>query len=437
MILKAKERGNAPQLGRYLMGQRDNDHVELHEVRGFISDDLHGAFLEAHGVAQGTRSENYLFSMSFNPPLGETASTEQFEKAFDQVERKLGLDGQPRAVIFHEKDGRRHAHVVWSKVDTESMTAINLPYFKAKLRDVSRSLFLENGWEMPRGLEDKRLRDPLQFSQAEWQQARRAGVDPKELKAVFQKAWEASDDRASFQQAMAERGFKLANGDRRGFVAVDYRGEVYSVARLIGVRTKAVKAKLGDPDELQSVTETRKAIAEGMTEKLQGFIRTAERYAQRRLAQIEFRKAEVVGRHRAQREDLTQGHAQRWQAETNARAARLPKGISGVWHRLTGRYGKIRSQNEREALEGIQRDRAEKDALVSRQLDERQRLQHDIDIQRKAASDELAQLREDVVSYMELEKEDHTQTQDHENDHSGPDDGPSRNRSRRSRRFEP
>ena len=40
MILKAKERGDAPQLARYLLDQRDNEHVELHEVRGFISDDL-------------------------------------------------------------------------------------------------------------------------------------------------------------------------------------------------------------------------------------------------------------------------------------------------------------------------------------------------------------------------------------------------------------
>lgn len=437
MILKAKERGNARQLGRYLMGQRDNDHVELHEVRGFASDDMHGAFLEAHAIAQGTRCQNYLFSMSFNPPEGGQVDTEGFERAFDLVERKLGLEDQPRAVVFHEKDGRRHAHVVWSRIDNETMTAINLPHFKAKLRDVSRSLYLENGWDMPRGLEDKRLRDPLQFTRAEWQQARRAGVDPKELKAVFKKAWDASDDRASFQQALAERGFHLAKGDRRGFVAVDYRGEVYAVARLTGVKSKAIGERLGKPDDLQSVADVRRSLAEGMTEKLQGFIKAAERDAQRRKAMTEFRKAEVVARHRSEREALAESHAKRWQAETIARAARLPRGISGIWHRLTGRYGKIRKQNERETLASMQRDRAEKDALVTRQLNERQRLQQEIDVQRKAASDELMQLREDVASYMELENEDHTQTQDHENDHSGPDNGPNRNRSRRSRRFEP
>ena len=71
MILKAKERGDAPQLARYLLSMRDNEHVELHDVRGFVSDDLRGAFSEADAIAKGTRCTNYLFSMSLNPPAGE------------------------------------------------------------------------------------------------------------------------------------------------------------------------------------------------------------------------------------------------------------------------------------------------------------------------------------------------------------------------------
>lgn len=187
MILKAKERGDAAQLAHYLLDQRDNDHVELHDVRGFVSDDLIDAFGEAHAIAQGARCDNYMFSVSFNPPEGGNVSIESFEKAIDQVEEKLGLQGQPRAVVFHEKDGRRHAHAVWSRIDTDRMRSINMNHYKAKLRDVSRELFIEHGWNMPRGLEDQRLRDPLSFTRAEWQQAKRVGVNPKELKAVFKK----------------------------------------------------------------------------------------------------------------------------------------------------------------------------------------------------------------------------------------------------------
>ncbi len=98
MILKAKERGDAPQLARYLLAERDNEHVQLHEVRGFASDDLIGAFHEADAIARGTRCQNYLFSISLNPPEGAEVSTDIFEQAADEIERKLGLDYQPAAL---------------------------------------------------------------------------------------------------------------------------------------------------------------------------------------------------------------------------------------------------------------------------------------------------------------------------------------------------
>lgn len=380
MILKGKERGNAAQLAQYLMQTRDNDHVELHELRGFISDDLLGAFHEADAIARGTRCEKNIFSMSLNPPEGAEVSTEDFEKAINEIEQKLGLEGQPRAVVFHEKDGRRHAHAVWSRIDTDRMRAINLPFYKERLRTVSRELFLEHGWTMPRGLEDRRLRNPENFTREEWQQSRRVGLDPRELKAMFRNCWEASDNRAAFEQALKERGFWLAQGDRRGFVAVDYRGEVYSLSRYAGVKSKELRSRLGKPDELDTVSHVKAKIAEWMTAKVTRFIKDAERDAKHRNAVIDFQKAELVGRHRDERAALKDLQDKRWQAETKARAERLPKGMSGIWHRLTGRYGKIREQNEREAFEGLLRDRAEKDALIVRQLDERQALQAEIGV---------------------------------------------------------
>jgi len=438
VILKAKERGDAPQLARYLLDQRNNEHVELHEVRGFISDDLIDAFGEAHAIAQGTRCENYMFSMSFNPPEDESVSIEAFEKAIDQVEEKLGLQGQPRAVVFHEKDGRRHAHAVWSRIDSERMRSINISHYKVKLRDVSRQLFLEHGWDMPRGLEDQRLRDPLSFTRAEWQQAKRIGLDPKELKAVFRKAWETSDNRVAFEKALAERGFVLAQGDRRAFVAVDYRGEVYGIARKAGAKVKEVEAKLGDPTELPSVDTVKAEIASRMTGKIREFIEQAEKDAQRRSAFIDFRKAEVGGRHVEERRAITEEQEKRWKAETLARAARLPKGFSGIWHRLTGRYAKVKAQNERETLEALRRDRDEKDALIMRQLEERQALEREIKAQREAAQEELLQLREDVASYMELDRVDHTRSRKIERDSDGDDGpGPKPPRSRRRRSFDP
>lgn len=436
MMIKAKERGDGPQLARYLLTMRDNEHVELHEVRGFVSDDLLGALGEADAIARGTRCQNYLFSVSLNPPEGAQVSTEAFEQVADQVERKLGLEGQPRAIVFHEKDGRRHAHVVWSRIDTQRMRAINLSHYKAKLRDVSRQLFLDHGWDMPRGLQDKRLRDPLNFTRAEWQQAKRAGLNPKEIKAIFQQAWKLSDSKAAFAQALKERGFWLAKGDRRDFVAIDYRGEAYAIARYTGIRTKEVQDKLGDPNQLRSAEEIKTEIAQGMTRKLEELIQDVEKDAKRRLLQTQFRKTEMVGRHQEERRQLTDAHEKRWLAETNVRAERLPKGFSGIWHRLTGRYAKVKAQNEREAFDALLRDRTEKDSLIFKQIEERQTLQRDIKIQRSAAQEELLELRKDVARYQSLERDDKRERKREKRDQDE-DRKRQRRRSRQRRGYEP
>jgi hypothetical protein len=68
MILEAKERGNAPQLAKCLLSQRDNEHVELHELRGFISDYQETAFDEAEALAKGTKCQKQLFLMRLDLP---------------------------------------------------------------------------------------------------------------------------------------------------------------------------------------------------------------------------------------------------------------------------------------------------------------------------------------------------------------------------------
>ena len=121
MILKGSQRGGAAQLARHLLKTVENEHVELYEVRGFVSDDLPGALHEAYAISRGTRCRQFLFSLSLSPPPSERVPVEVFESAIDEAEGRLGLKDQPRVVIFHEKEGRRHAHCVWSRIDPDKM----------------------------------------------------------------------------------------------------------------------------------------------------------------------------------------------------------------------------------------------------------------------------------------------------------------------------
>jgi len=73
---------------------------------GFSCERLIDALSEAEAVAKGTRCRQFLFSLSLNPPPGEDVSIDTFETAIEMVEERLGLTGLPRAVVFHEKEGR-------------------------------------------------------------------------------------------------------------------------------------------------------------------------------------------------------------------------------------------------------------------------------------------------------------------------------------------
>lgn len=402
MILKGNQRGGARQLAAHLLNARDNEHVEVHELRGFCADDLTGAFVEIDATSRGTRAKQPLFSLSLNPPPREHVSTAAFEAAIDAAERKLGLQGQPRAIVFHEKEGRRHAHAVWSRIDAGRMKAVNLPHFKRKLQDVSRQLYREHGWTMPRGLVNGQHRDPLNFTRAEWEQAKQARQDPKALKAMFQQCWEQSASGEAYKEALAERGYTLAHGDRRAFVAVDFRGQIYAVAKWSNVKTKEVRAKLEPLKTVPSVEQAKATIATRMTEALRSYVTDAETARQKQKAVLAMQRAQLVQKQRQERADLAAAQQQRQAKETALRASRLNRGMRGLWDRITGRHAKQSKTNEQEALAAWQRDRQEKDALILRHLDAREGLHLQVRQQKDIHAKDIEQLHRDIAAYQQF-----------------------------------
>lgn len=433
MILKGSQRAGGNQLAAHLLKTEENEHVQVHELRGFLSDDLKSAFQESYAVSKGTRAKQYLFSLSLNPPSKEKVSVETFEAAIETIEQRLGLEGQPRAIVFHEKDGRRHAHVVWSRIDAEHMKAINLPYYKMKLRDVSKELYLEHGWQMPRGFVDSKERDPATFTHAEWQQAKRAGHDPKALKRMFQECWAISDSRQAFANALQSRGYYLARGDRRGHVAVDYRGEIYAIAKYVGMKTKDVRKRLGDPDQLTSVEQTKAAIAARMTDALRRQVEEIEAHHRTQSASLTFRRSQIIQKQRDERAGLEKMQEARWAKENAERSQRMSKGLRGLWHRITGQYAKTRRQNEFEALKAMRRDQSEKDTLIYRHIEQRRTLHDQVRSVRQLQTKNLAEIHRDISSYMQMSSKSPPDLSDHFHDANPP----TRRKPDRSRDHEP
>lgn len=315
MILKGSQRSGAVQLAHHLMNTRDNDRVAVHDVRGFMADNLLEAFKEAHAVSKGTQCTQYLFSLSLNPPEKARVSITEFEEAISNIEEKLKLKNHPRAIVFHEKEGRRHAHVVWSRINPANMKAQRMSHFKSKLRDISRELYLEHGWKLPDGFEDQNKRDPLNYGYTEYHQAKRQNIDPKQLKALLLECWQKSDSKSAFVNALEEHSMFLARGDRRGFVAVDHNGEVYSLSRWLGIKSKELKARLCNQEDLPSVAETLARLKEKQGDAYQSKITEAVSPFDNDLGVFEAKreklkrdfadlKSEMVLRHQAELRDL-------------------------------------------------------------------------------------------------------------------------------------
>lgn len=404
MILKASQRGSGGALAVHLLNGHDNEHVEVHAVKGFVAETLAGAMQEAHALSRGTHCQQYLFSVSLSPPKNESVPVAVFEDAIDRIARKLGLEHQPHVIVFHEKEGRRHAHCVWSRIDTKDMKAVNLPFFKNRLMGIAKELYLEHGWTLPQGFIDRNQRNPLNFSLEEWQQAKRLNDNPQAIKLALKECWAVSDNGNSFAAALERQGFYPARGDRRGYVAVDWRGEVYSLSKWLDVKTRDLRAKLGEAECLPSVDNTRARLDKNLAERIRAFAADIDKSYAPRFSPLKTRRASMRERHDAERQHLADRQQKRQQQEARERQARLHTGLRGLWDRMTGRHARSRKQNEINAYRAHVRDREEKDALIYRQLEQRRVLQDDFDRLRTDRDRDMDTLKEGAFARMPEEQ---------------------------------
>jgi len=402
MILKASQRKGAAALAAHLLKGDENEHVTVHEIRGFIAQDVLGALQEAEMTSLATMCQQYLFSLSLNPPEGEIATIEDFENAIARIEKSLGLEGQPRVIVFHEKKGRRHCHCVWSRIYDagHKLKAINMAHFKNRLFAVAKELFLHHKWKLPKGFIRKEDSSPTNYTLHEWQQAERLKDDPVKLKAFFQTCWNGSDNKQSFAGALQERGYYLAKGDRRGYVAVDFEGEVYSLSRWLGVKKKELKAKLGAYEELPTADQARGFLQSRMQQSTTQLLTEKRAMFKQRKKPVIQELRQLVNIQRKEREELLARQRERWIAETKTRAARFAKGMTGIWDAVSGKNAAIREFNTQEAKAAHRRDRAEMEAMVRRHLEESRELHKTLNFYKTQHREEEWQLKKQIAGHI-------------------------------------
>jgi len=407
VISKASQRGGARQLATHLLNRYDNERVEVADLRGSAAQDLPGAFLEWYAQSLATKCQKYLYSLSISPDVSKYQLTrEQYFDFIARTERSLKLVGQPRAVVFHFKNGREHAHVVWSRIDVDAGKAVHIAYDRMKRRRVAQEFARDHGLPLPETMQKNGHKDRFnnkakQSNLAEKQQEERSG-EPKEVRrAKILQAWKENPDAHGFVKAMEQSGYRLARGDSRDYVVVDLAGEVHSLTRQLSGNVKAgeVKALLKaeyPPDKLPDIEAARARQREALKEKAAQVAAkdqpqqnepsekaridqeiTARRAAlgrmqENRRSRVAQKRTDLEKRFDTERDALNELHRSEDRGILSARAFSQPKGLRAFLMRVTGFQMIVSARRRREDTVRAASQEKQKEALKSRHGRERQ-----------------------------------------------------------------
>ena len=268
MIIKGKSRSGPAALAAHLGNAEKNERVTLLETRGTVAQDLRGALMEMDAVAAGTRCEKPLYHAAISPGPPHRLTPEQREEAIDALEEKLYLTNHARVVVMHEKHGREHIHVVWSRIDLENMRSVSDSHNYRKHEEVARDLERRFDHERVQGAHHEREgveRPKRTPSRSELRQEERTGIKGKDVRREVTNIFRSSDGAEAFQAGLQEWGYMLAKGDKRDFIIVDRAGGTHSLARRIeGIKAAELREFMStlDAQHLLSAQEAKELAEE-------------------------------------------------------------------------------------------------------------------------------------------------------------------------------
>jgi hypothetical protein len=272
--VKGKARGGPEQLAAHLENAEQNESVKLIAIHGLMAGDLRGALIEMDALGTMLRTDRTLYSGSINPDPKEREPTDEewayLEKSYI---KKMGFEGQPYAVIEHEKFDqtgilRKHRHLVHALTDLEHMRAIRTDHNYRKHEEIARDGERYLGHARVQGAHAERFgneRPERAPTQQDYQQAKWTRIDPKEAKALGAQLWRASDSGKALAAGLEAHGWILARGDKQRadggayFMAIDPRGGTHELRRMVPVRAAELYKRMADIDaaSLPGVAEAK------------------------------------------------------------------------------------------------------------------------------------------------------------------------------------
>jgi hypothetical protein len=184
--------------------------------------------------AKGTKCEKPVYSAKINPETDRIWNKDEINTAVELLEENLGLKGHPRVVVEHKKNGRIHFHVLWSRFNPDSGTAVRMSNDYAAHQKTQRQL--EKGFKLRPMMTKGR-----DFKQSEVEWAKRYGFDIFKLREQITADFNNAKSGHKFMTALKDQGIVLCRGDKSQFVIILPWGQHKALSSMIhGRPTKAV-----------------------------------------------------------------------------------------------------------------------------------------------------------------------------------------------------
>lgn len=266
MIAGATRGRGGRHLWRHLLKTDGGQQVALLPARYLSATDLPHQLQELVASASHGRTDQAVYHVHVDPPAGcdVKAVISTFAMEF---EKEFGLQGSPRCGVLHRKEGRTHAHIVYSLVKADGKV-ISLSHEYARREKVSRITEFRHGLPMIRGRHNRAVYNALvregradvtaamerlgllggprpaaRMTPAERHQQERTKVSLPDIRQAVHDAWSSKTAPEDFRRLLKKAGLLLAEG-QKGAVVVDGAGGVHSLARLLSVAARQASTRI-------------------------------------------------------------------------------------------------------------------------------------------------------------------------------------------------
>ena len=342
---------------------------------------------EAAGqTSTGRRLERPVFSYSLAWHPEQAPNKEEMLQAAQESLESLDLTDYETLIIAHRDEPQKHVHIIVNRVHPITGIAAKLPHSKRRLSEFARQYEEKHG----KIYCQQRLDNHQRKTKGETTVYRDLNISD---------SWHSSSTGKDFQDALAQKGYRLAQGRKR-IVVVDPQGKVHAPARHIeGIRAADVTSRLRDihQSELPDATDLSQEI-----QRESGVAYNQARHFEAEQALLLNR---LQDRHIEERSRLNSRHldlisterfrlGEYYKLEEQAEeidSLRQKAGRHGIWSRVVNTITKVR-----ERLEKAERNLENAQARLNNRI-------QSLEEENKGAFKQLAEYqREDMNRFQEM-----------------------------------